>query len=43
MDAASGRDDEGFYTYREFADAIVKYVKDMGYTHVDLWEWRSIL
>lgn len=31
-----GRDDEGFYTYREFADAVVKYVKDMGYTHVEL-------
>ena len=31
-----GREDEGFYTYREFADALVKYVKDMGYTHVEL-------
>ena len=31
-----GREDEGFYTYREFAEAIVKYVKDMGYTHVEL-------
>ena len=31
-----GREDEGFYTYREFAEAIVKYVKEMGYTHVEL-------
>ena len=31
-----GREDEGFYTYREFAEAVVKYVKDMGYTHVEL-------
>ena len=31
-----GREDEGFYTYREFAEAIAKYVKDMGYTHVEL-------
>ena len=31
-----GREDEGFYTYREFAKAIVKYVKEMGYTHVEL-------
>ena len=31
-----GREDEGFYTYREFAEAITKYVKDMGYTHVEL-------
>ena len=31
-----GREDEGFYTYREFAEAITDYVKDMGYTHVEL-------
>ena len=31
-----GREDEGFYTYREFARAITKYIKEMGYTHVEL-------
>lgn len=31
-----GREDDGFYTYREFADALVEYVTDMGYTHVEL-------
>ena len=31
-----GRDDDGFYTYREFAKALTKYVKSMGYTHVEL-------
>lgn len=27
---------EGFYTYRQFAKRLVDYVKDMGYTHVEL-------
>ncbi len=31
-----GREDEGFYTYREFAERITEYVRDMGYTHVEL-------
>lgn len=31
-----GREDEGFYTYREFAVAITDYIKKMGYTHVEL-------
>ena len=31
-----GREDEGFYTYREFAERVTEYVKTMGYTHVEL-------
>ncbi len=31
-----GRDDEGFYSYKEFAKALGDYVSDMGYTHVEL-------
>ena len=31
-----GREDEGFYDYREFAERLTEYVKEMGYTHVEL-------
>ncbi|MCR4868991.1 MAG: 1,4-alpha-glucan branching protein GlgB [Lachnospiraceae bacterium] len=31
-----GREDDGFYTYQEFADSLAEYVSDMGYTHVEL-------
>jgi len=31
-----GREDEGFYSYIELSKALVKYVKQMGYTHVEL-------
>ncbi|UUZ94494.1 hypothetical protein LJK87_08085 [Paenibacillus sp. P25] len=27
--------DGGYYTYRELADELVAYVKDMGYTHIE--------
>lgn len=27
---------DGFYNYREFAHRVAEYVKDMGYTHVEL-------
>ena len=29
-------DEPGFYTYEELAEELVKYVKEMGYTHVEL-------
>ena len=33
---AQGEDDPGFYNYRELAHALTGYVKEMGYTHVEL-------
>ncbi|MEE1008210.1 MAG: 1,4-alpha-glucan branching protein GlgB [Agathobacter sp.] len=30
------RGEDGFYTYRELAKALIAYVKEMGYTHVEL-------
>ena len=30
------REDDGFYTYREFAKAATEYIKEMGYTHIEL-------
>ena len=31
-----GREDDGFYTYRELAKSLIDYVKKMGYTHIEL-------
>ncbi len=31
-----GREDDGFYSYRELAVSLTEYVKEMGYTHVEL-------
>ena len=32
----SDNNPEGFYSYKEFAERLTSYVKDMGYTHVEL-------
>ena len=31
-----GREDDGYYSYHEMAAALTKYVKGMGYSHVEL-------
>ena len=33
---SKGEGDDGFYTYRELAKKLVSYVKEMGYTHIEL-------
>ncbi len=30
------KDDQGYYDYRETSEEIIKYVKEMGYTHIEL-------
>ncbi len=31
-----GRQDDGFYTYRDLAKSLISYVVEMGYTHIEL-------
>ena len=31
-----GKEDDGFYSYRDLEKNLIKYVKDMGYTHIEL-------
>ena len=31
-----GKEDDGFYSYRDLEKKLIKYVKDMGYTHIEL-------
>ena len=31
-----GRDDEGFYSFRDLVTYLIPYVKEMGYTHIEL-------
>ena len=31
-----GREDEGFYTYKDLEKYLIPYIKEMGYTHIEL-------
>lgn len=33
---ATEEDEDGFYSYKELGDRLVSYVKDMGYTHMEI-------
>ncbi len=39
---ATEEDEKGFFNYRELAVKLAQYVKDMGYTHVELMGLQSI-
>ena len=37
-----GRQDDGFYSYRDLAKSLIPYVTEMGYSHIELRESANI-